>query len=1373
MTIKKIFIIISIILLAIYQHSAAQTSVFYKTGDQISSSLINSIYQDKKGYLWIATEYGLNIFDGNQFHTLRHKDKDPNSLCNNHVRTIFEDSQNNIWIGTMTGLMKYHRESNTFTKITLHKKSEIINPHVSQIIERKNGEIWIATSNEGIFQIDPSKNSGQYSAITYQLNLTHISSMLEDNNEQLWLGSESQGIAIFNPEKQNVKFIQVPELSGNNVSTLAKDNQGNIYIGTFTQGLNIYQPTGQKIIQYPHKAEKELQITSLLFTQGKLLIGTDGGGMKVYSPATGKITEWDAPDEIKKELKDAKIHSILQDKDKNLWLGLFQKGIAFIPQQLNIFQYYGSKIADKNPIGAGCVISILETRDQHLFIGIDSKGLYELDAEFNQIKHYQPNKNTANTILSLYEDTDNNLWIGSYTQGISKFNRKNGTWENIPELSNATIYNIKEDNQRNLYISTYGSGMYVYNLDNKKLTNFQNNKQHTAVSLPDNWINTFYLDKNGMIWIGMFTGVSCFNPSTQEFIHSEDNNYLIKSDIVHCILEGDDQLMWIGTADGLYSYNKENGETKRYTQKDGLSNDAIAGLCKDKEGNIWISTFNGISKYNPHSDTFINFYAGDGLQGNEFTRGAFFHTQSGNIIFGGINGITSFVPEQIIDSPIKLDLVITNFLLSGEPINNQTLSGGKPIITDAVDEAKTFRLSHNDNTFRITFSTLRFEDTRQTYYKYRIKELHESWQTTPTGHYDIGYNNLPPGKYTLEVRAINRNNQSDIHTYHIIITPPWYASWWAKLLYTILAGILCWTIINYIRIRFQRKRELIEIQHAQDINEAKLQFFINISHEIRTPMTLIITPLEKLLRNCKEPDLYNTYLMIYRNGQRILQLINQLMDIRKIEKGQMKLHFYHTNLVIFIRDIVSDFQIAAQQKQIKISFVPEESEINAWIDPNNFDKVLNNLLANALKFTPDGGQITISLRKGENDSCTSTLHKYIEIQVKDTGIGLDEKQKERIFDRFYQIDNNTTHNLGGTGVGLHLTHSLILLHHGNITAENNTDCSGSTFTIQIPSGCEHLTPEEMCQPSASPIIVPTTETLDLMGTSCLEAEILQEMKKEAGKKRVKTNLNILIVDDEKEIQQLLQEELSNEYRIATCNNGKEAYEYILSHNVDLIISDVMMDEMDGFTLCKKVKQNTNVNHIPIILVTAKEGIENQVEGLDLGADAYLTKPFHIEVLKSNINNLLKNRRLLKNKFSGSQEQADKIQQISIKSADETLMNKIMEIINKNLSEPNLSVEMLAQEVGLSRVHLHRKLKELTSLSTRDFIRNIRMQQAAQLLKEKKLSISEVAYAVGYNNLSHFSSSFKEMYGISPKDYMQTSLQKNQAEPKNQENRTDQ
>lgn len=361
MTIKKLFTIL-FILLTSYQYLIAQTSVFYTTGNHISSSLINCIYQDQKGYIWVATEYGLNIFDGNQFSTLRHNDKDPNSLCNNHVRTVFEDSRHNIWIGTMTGLMKYHRESNTFTKINLYKKSETINPHVSQIIERKNGEIWISTSNEGIFHIDSQKDSGQYSATTYQLGLTHISSMLEDDDEQLWLGSESNGIAIFNPESQHVTFIQAPELSGNNISTLTKDNHGNIYIGTFTKGLNIYQASTKKIIPCTYEAENELQITSLLFTQGKLLIGTDGEGMKVYSPETEEITNWKAPDEMERDLKEAKIHTILQDKDKNLWLGLFQKGVAFIPEQLNIFQYYGSKIADKSPIGTGCVMSILEQK---------------------------------------------------------------------------------------------------------------------------------------------------------------------------------------------------------------------------------------------------------------------------------------------------------------------------------------------------------------------------------------------------------------------------------------------------------------------------------------------------------------------------------------------------------------------------------------------------------------------------------------------------------------------------------------------------------------------------------------------------------------------------------------------------------------------------------------------------------------------------------------------------------------------------------------------------------------------------------------------------------------------------------------------------
>ena len=601
------------------------------------------------------------------------------------------------------------------------------------------------------------------------------------------------------------------------------------------------------------------------------------------------------------------------------------------------------------------------------------------------------------------------------------------------------------------------------------------------------------------------------------------------------------------------------------------------------------------------------------------------------------------------------------------------------------------------------------------------------------------------------MRALSHGNLSEIRTVKILITPPWYEMWWAYCIYAFLFGLLVLGIVNYILSRMRHRREIMKREHAEQLNEAKLQFFINISHEIRTPMTLIINPLEKLLAEKKGGEVQKTYLMIYRNAQRILRLINQLMDIRKLDKGQMFMKFRETDMVGFIDDVMLTFDYMARKKKIHFCFEHVMPQLKVWVDMNNFDKILMNIFSNAFKYTPEQGEITVTLSTGRDSTRRDPLKEYFEITVTDNGIGLDREKIERIFERFYQIDNDVTKSNFGTGIGLHLSRSLVELHHGIILAENREDAPGSRFIIRIPLGSAHLRTDELEDVEA--IITPHTvlvkpEKTDLEGA--FEEEEDEESKK-AGKS--KNRMRILIVEDEEEILSYLKEELEGDYRIMTRKNGREAYDTILADTPDLVISDIMMPEMDGLSLCRKIKQNTNVNHVPVILLTAKSKPEDTMEGMATGADAYMVKPFNTELLKSTIANLIANRRLLKSKFSGAQQQEDKVQKLSMKSADEILMSKIMKVINENLSNPDLNVEMLAANVGLSRVHVHRKLKELTNLSARDFIKNIRLQQAAALLKEKKLTVSEVAYATGYTNLSHFSSSFKEVHGMSPKEYM--------------------
>ena len=665
-----------------------------------------------------------------------------------------------------------------------------------------------------------------------------------------------------------------------------------------------------------------------------------------------------------------------------------------------------------------------------------------------------------------------------------------------------------------------------------------------------------------------------------------------------------------------------------------------------------------------------------------------------------------------------------------------------------------FQLAHYDNTFSIIFSTLQYNNPEQISYQYKIEELSNQWLSTEPGVNRVTYNNLPPGKYTFHVRALSHGNLSEIRTVKILITPPWYEMWWAYCIYVFLLGLLVLGIVNYILSRMRHRREIMKREHAEQLNEAKLQFFINISHEIRTPMTLIINPLEKLLAEKKGGEVQKTYLMIYRNAQRILRLINQLMDIRKLDKGQMFMKFRETDMVGFIDDVMLTFDYMARKKKIHFSFEHAMPQLKVWVDMNNFDKILMNIFSNAFKYTPEQGEITVSLSTGRDATRRDPLKEYFEITVTDSGIGLDREKIERIFERFYQIDNDVTKSNFGTGIGLHLSRSLVELHHGIIFAENREDAPGSRFVIRIPLGSAHLRTDELEDVEA--LITPHAvlvkpEKTDLEEVFEEEEGEEDEESKKTGK--AKNRMRILIVEDEEEILSYLKEELEGDYRIMTRKNGREAYDTILADTPDLVISDIMMPEMDGLSLCRKIKQNTNVNHVPVILLTAKSKPEDTMEGMATGADAYMVKPFNTELLKSTIANLLANRKLLKSKFSGAQQQEDKVQKLSMKSADEILMSKIMKVINENLSNPDLNVEMLAANVGLSRVHVHRKLKELTNLSARDFIKNIRLQQAAALLKEKKLTVSEVAYATGYTNLSHFSSSFKEVHGMSPKEYM--------------------
>ncbi len=1332
----------------IAQEAMAQFGRLYTTDNGLSSSLVNQIFQDSRGFIWTATEYGLNRFDGLRFCNYWHISGDTTSIKSNYVCTFFEDEHQNLWVGCIDGLVLYERATDTFREIPMMRGGQRVFPHVTRFNKMHNGELWLSTTGQGMFRMDEQcVQAVSMDDLLKESNYNYQITFHEDAHDNVWIGTEGRGVIRFLPHEKKVKEYCLDGVSDNTISSILEDEEGNLFVGTQKGGLFRYDSGKDCFVHIPYAGKGVVSVYCLAVADGRLLVGTDGQGLKIYDAARQCLEDYDL-NSAPFDLSEGKIHTLLQDRDKNLWLGLFQKGIVLLPRQENAFEYYGYKSTYYNPIGQGCVMAVLKDRNGHLWVGVDNEGVYEVGEDGKRLNHYQPDDSPGSvptTVMCFFEDSEDNFWLGSYTKGLACMNRKNGTCKYMQMIADKKILSVTEDGEKNLYIGTLGSGLYRYNLLTGEL------KQYDFVIGGVNDlkrdVNYLFCDSDKKVWMAHYGGVSCLDAEAE----SVDDDKAVEAVVTDCVglvvMQDAAGFIWAGTTNGLYCFDKESKELRRFTTRDGLPNDVICGICEDYRHNLWISTYKGISMLDVRSNSFINYYAGDGLQGNEFTHGVFCQDEEGRIFFGGMNGITSFAPERMRPPSSGTGVWILDFSIFDSWVHKNTLSGGKPVIDSAVLDADCFRLAHDDNTFSIVFSTLKYDNPEQTLYQYRIKELDPRWFETGLGVNKVTYNNLEPGKYTFSVRAVSHGVCSDVRTIRIEIAPPWYATGWAYCLYALLGILILWFVIINFRARARQRNEIMQREHAQQLNEAKLQFFINISHEIRTPMTLIINPLEKLLAEQKEKggEPYRTYLMIYRNAQRILRLINQLMDIRKLDKGQMFMKFRETDMVGFIADVMQPFESLARRKKINFAFEHDKPQLKAWVDLNNFDKVLMNILSNAFKFTPEGGDILVSLSTGRDESCKDALRDYFEIIVTDSGIGIDKNKINRIFERFYQIDNDVTQSNFGTGIGLHLSRSLVELHHGVIKAENRTDASGSRFIIRLPLGSAHLRKDELENAAAPPVTRPVIR-LD---------EVLADETETAAPVKARTNFVILVAEDEDEVRSYLMDELSDEYRVTACRNGKEAYELALKSLPDLVISDIMMPEMDGLTLCRKLKQHPNVNHIPVILLTAKSQTEDRLEGMEMGADAYIAKPFHTEVLKGTIANLIANRKILRNKFSGAQQQTDKMEQIKVKSGDEVLMERVMKIVNEQIANPGLNVEMLAAEVGLSRVHIHRKLKELTNLTTRDFIKNVRLQQAAALMKQedKKMTVSDVAYAVGYTNLSHFSSSFKEKYGMSPKEYM--------------------
>lgn len=1292
---------------------------------ELSSNLITSVAQDKHGYIWVATEYGLNKFDGVRFVQYLHDLQDSTSISSNHVTILHRDGNDRLWIGCSNGLQYYDENKEQFVRIKFPGQ---IAPHIIDILTRSDGSMWIATSGWGIFSIDITKD---FAHSLERINLLaggmYGRKLLEDSEQRVWIATDRAGVVCISVDLQQTKKLsstEVPFPKG------GKYNMVNTASGDIILAYNSQVVLVDKSLDRftPLSFEKGLSpmINEIRLAHDEnIFISTEGGGIWYLKltelPLLIRQTELSNLDQ---NYSKAIIRTFLQDKENNFWLGWFQRGLVFVPASSRQFEFW--RVLEIEESDSKKINAIATDQHGHIWYSVEGAGVFKTDSTGHIIRTYP----TLHNITQLLEDTSGHIWFLSFTRGLGKIADGSGEPVYLDLFAEEEARTMILGKNNKFYISTFGRGFVEYDPSNNSYRHFSmDNTTAGSGSLGNDWINTILCDQEGLIWLGHHKGLSCYDPQKNAFTNQSANHNLSEQ-IVLSLLEDKHQNIWVGTYNGLHKIAKDTQELASYTTNNGLSSNVISGLGEDEDGNIWCSTFNGINYVNPVNNKVTTYYTGDGLVDRSYNRSVYHQDAYGKIYFAGQQGITSFYPQRVQLSKYARPVYITNLYIRNQTIKPGDLSGGNPIYTQSLAAVSEFYFANQDDSFTLELSTMDFNSPENIHYEYRLKGFNKTWNSTLPGVNLITYNNLSPGDHELEIRACKFGAYSESKTVTLHVMPPWYRSTLAYIIYfALLVGILT-LIANYVRER------RLEKLHAY-----KLQLFTDISHEIRSPLTLVISPIDKLIKNATDAYAKETLQNMRRNAHRILNLVNQLLDIRKLESGQLQLKFKETNLADFIKQCAKAYEQQADERNVQFQITSDSAYIPVWIDTNSLDKVLHNLLSNAFKYTPDGGTIDVHITSPFTKQ-NAKQNSYAEITVSDTGPGIPDDDTLKIFKRFYQASNQTDYSQQGSGIGLHLTQVLVEKHGGKVFVENRTDKQGSRFCVQIPMGISHLPKTHLIRESEDRSITPEQ--------SYVAADSIPTVVKAAPQK---TNFKVLIVDDEKDILRYVSQELNGIYKVISAENGSEAFQLALSQLPDLVISDISMPDMDGFELVKKIKSNSSTNHIPVILLTAKINHEDRMQGIGLGADAYLTKPFLIDELLVMAENLIKNRMTVKGKYSGAQQQEGKVKTISFKSSDELLMERIVNIVNKYLENPSLNVQLLADEVGLSRVQLHRKVKALTGISTSEFIRNIRLKQAEKLLLDKQMNISQVAYALGFTNQTHFSTLFKKMYGLSPSEYI--------------------
>lgn len=1368
---KNLYLFLFLLFVTFQKSSATDSDIFYFTNlnlkDGLSQLSVLDICEDSEGFIWLATRNGLNRYDGETFVVYKHNNNDSTTISDSYIRVLLSDTRNNrIWAGTGNGLNCIDLHTDKITSYLTDDYPAMPGRAVISLSQDRNHNIWIGTRN-GLCLWKADTDEIVKVELSPLLDGEPIIALYTDSRGHLYIGTNTKGVFRYDENRQLVSHVtraSSPAISDNSITSIFEDSKGQMWIGTLSGGVNKWDIAENTITQFS-SANSQLNADNIrCFSEqsGKLIIGTFNG-LGILDLTTDRITPYNNFDIKKGNLSHYSVYSLYVDKVGTLWVGTYSGGINYANPLNSRFTFYHPQthdaeellgiygamdcdadgnlwiategegllqfnpvtkesqnfLIDKSPQGPynKNIIKYVWVDGQTVWCGTNSGTIYQFhirDKRFTLF--YQFEKESTRGIYSLFRDCNGALWIGTTSQkGLVRLSADKRLTDEFPlaggtSFSISSIRSFLELSEGIYLIGTRTRGLFKYDTHQKTLENYNMAKTDASHKLKNNYVTSIKRCANGDIWVGTFGG-------------------------------------------GLYLYDEERGLIKNLSTANGLPNDNVYAIeeCQDA---LWVSMDNGICEINTitHETTLHNCFNGSEIL--EFTPQGSYTLPNGEVYFSGSNGFLSFAPQRL-----ALNRNVPPVVLNNLYVNNQRIEVGDEtqILHRVANSTEEVVLRYNQNNFSIAYCALNYIFHEQNQYAYRLIGHDENW-TQAGSRKEAFYTNIAPGEYTFQVIASNNDNvwNETGKSLRIKILPPWWKTPWAYITYLVLFLAITFILSYYMHTKRKLEQNLrikqIERQQLEEFHQTKVRLFTNFSHELRTPLTLIISPLEELLKQVELfPVVKQKLDMIFKNSQRLLLLVNQLMDLQKDQAGRLKLKVSSSDIHAFASEMALAFRQLAEKNQVEFRFDSPAQELPAWFDSSLLEKVVFNLLSNAFKFTKVGDTVTLTLQSLTADelkqnhatlfSEKSTLGKagnYILLRVSDTGKGIPKKDQMHIFTPFYQAksDEQTTN---GTGIGLSLVQSVVRLHHGVIDMQNNHP-KGVVFTVIIPNTEEAYSEEERIVPTDTPLFIEKEAELGIVTVPTL------------------SNKKILVVEDNHEIRHYLRTTLEQHYQVIESDNGADAFDLVMKEFPDLVLSDIMMPGTDGLELCAMIKNEMQTCHIPVVLVTARTMVMHIKEGYLSGADDYIIKPFHTDVLLVRIHNLLALHEKLKATY-GKHFSLEAMGIDTTTSAEDKFMQKFFHVVEKHLANPDLRADLICEEMGVSRTNFYRKIKAVTELSPNDLIKNKRLEMAAHMLTETDMNISEVSMATGFSTLPYFTKSFKAVYEVSPTEYIRKMRQK--------------